>query len=57
MAKFIEQIIQITVSKMVKNSETLTLPLDKEQISQLESIVEELTGNGTIVEISVGKET
>ena len=52
MAKFIEQKIEITISKMFKNSETLFNPLTEDQVSSLEEIVTELAGDGCIIEVS-----
>ena len=52
MAKLIEQTLVITVSKLVPNSDqTSAAPLTPENIAEIASVVEALTGDGTIVEI------
>lgn len=55
MAKFIEQKIEITISKMFKNDQAAMYPISDEQIASLEEIVSELAGDGCIVEISKAK--
>lgn len=51
MAKFVEQKIEITISKMFKSSEAAVFPIADEQIASLEEIVSELAGDGCIVEV------
>jgi hypothetical protein len=53
MAKIIEQTLVITVSKMVPNSaENPALPLTAENLAEVASVVEALSGDGTLVEIT-----
>ena len=51
MAKINEQTIVITVSQLVKNDAPSTALLSDEIIEQLEAVVAELAGAGTMVEI------
>ena len=52
MAKLIEQTLVITVSKLVRNTdEQNQLPLTQENLTEIASVVEELAGEGTIVEV------
>lgn len=51
MAKLIEQTLVVTISKMVKNDAPDSVVLDSDIVSQLEAVVSELAGEGTIVEI------
>ena len=55
MAKVIEQILVITVSRLIKdtdvNDAAISSLLSAEAVAQLEAVVEELAGAGTLVEI------
>ena len=52
MAKLIEQTLVITISKMAKNDAPDAPALPAEVVAQLEAVVTELAGAGTIVEIT-----
>ena len=51
MAKINEQTLVITVSQLVKNDSPAQALLSDEIIAQLEAVVAELAGAGTMVEI------
>ena len=55
MAKVIEQILVITVSRLIKDTDVndadISSLLSAEAVAQLEAVVEELAGAGTLVEI------
>lgn len=51
MAKINEQTLVITVSQLVKDDATTTALLSQEVVAQLEAVVAELAGAGTLVEI------
>ena len=51
MAKINEQTLVITVSQLVKNDAAAQALLSEEIVAQLESVVAELAGPGTMVEI------
>jgi hypothetical protein len=51
MAKINEQTIVITVSQLVKDNTEISALLSDEVIAQLEAVVAELAGSGTLVEI------
>lgn len=51
MAKINEQTLVITVSQLVKDDATTTALLSPEVVAQLEAVVAELAGAGTLVEI------
>ena len=51
MAKINEQTLVITVSQLVKDDATTTELLIAEVVAQLEAVVGELAGSGTLVEI------
>lgn len=51
MAKINEQTLVITVSQLVKDDATTQALLSQEVVAQLEAVVEELAGAGTLVEI------
>ena len=51
MAKINEQTLVITVSQLVKDDAPTESLLSKEVVSQLEAVVGELAGAGTLVEI------
>lgn len=55
MAKFIEQKIEIIISKLFKNREETFLPVNNEQLANLEEIVSEWVVDGCIVEVSQNK--
>jgi len=54
MAKIHEEVIIITVSKLVKDSDTISAPdiANAEIIAALGSVAEELFGNGVVVEVN-----
>jgi len=53
MAKLIEQTLIITVSRMVPNSdENPALPLSPENLAEVASVVEALSGDNTLVEVT-----
>jgi hypothetical protein len=51
MAKINEQTLVITVSQLVKDGANITPLLSADVVSQLEAVVAELAGTGTLVEI------
>jgi hypothetical protein len=51
MAKINEQTLIITVSQMVKDDAPVQALLSSEVVAQLEAVVAELAGTGTLVEI------
>jgi len=51
MAKINEQTLIITVSQMVRDDVAVSALLTEEVIAQLEAVVGELAGTGTLVEI------
>ena len=51
MAKIQEQIIAIKLSKLVKDTDQEQSLTDSESISALETVTQELFGNGVVVEI------
>jgi hypothetical protein len=51
MAKINEQTLIITVSQLVKDDAPLAELLSQEVVAQLEAVVGELAGSGTLVEI------
>jgi len=51
MAKINEQTLVITVSQLVKDDTPAHILLDAEVVAQLEAVVSELAGAGTLVEI------
>ena len=52
MAKLIEQTLVITVSKLVRNTDSdSALPLGTENLAEVASVVEALAGDNTLVEI------
>jgi hypothetical protein len=52
MAKVQEEVIVITVSKLVKNDGTGTDVVTDDIVTALASVAEELLGNGVVVEVS-----
>lgn len=50
MANLQTETIKITLSKMIKNSDTETLIIDAEMIASLEAVISELAGAGVMVE-------
>jgi len=53
MAKLIEQTLVITVSKLVRNTDSdSALPLGPENLAEVASVVEALAGDSTLVEIT-----
>jgi hypothetical protein len=51
MAKINEQTLVITVSQLVKDDTPVQALLNEEVVAQLEAVVSELAGAGTLVEI------
>jgi hypothetical protein len=51
MAKINEQTLVITVSQLVKDDTPAQVLLDTDVVAQLEAVVAELAGAGTLVEI------
>jgi len=51
MAKINEQTLIITVSQLVKDDAPVSALLSEEVVAQLEAVVGELAGAGTLVEI------
>lgn len=51
MAKINEQTLVITVSQLVKDNDPMESLLSDEVVAQLEAVVGELAGAGTLVEI------
>jgi hypothetical protein len=51
MAKINEQTLVITVSQLVKDDASTQTLLNEEVVAQLEAVVAELAGAGTLVEI------
>lgn len=51
MAKINESIIVVKVSELVKDNDEVAQPLTDEAITQLQAVVQELTGPQTLVEI------
>jgi hypothetical protein len=51
MAKIVEEIIVIKLSKLIKEGEILEHISNQEIDSALEQVVQELVGNGVIVEV------
>lgn len=54
MAKIHEEVIVITISKLVKDSDEVDAPdlANSEIIAALGSVAEELLGNGVVVEVN-----
>jgi len=52
MAKVHEEVIVITVSKLIKNDETKTEIINEDITSALASVAEELLGSGVVVEVN-----
>ena len=57
MPKIQEETIQVTLSKLIKNSEDPTENpiVQSELLATLESVVQELIGDGVIVEVNLSK--
>jgi hypothetical protein len=51
MAKINEQTLVITVSQLVKDDASIAPLLSTDVVAQLEAVVAELAGSGTLVEI------
>jgi hypothetical protein len=51
MAKINEQTLVITVSQLVRDGDSVSVLLSEEVVAQLEAVVGELAGVGTLVEI------
>jgi len=51
MAKINEQTLVITVSQLVKDDAPTQVLLSEDVVAQLEAVVAELAGSGTLVEI------
>lgn len=53
MAKLHEEIIVVKVSKLLKDSDTSPVILDNDTMTNIEAVIQELAGAGTLVEINV----
>jgi len=53
MAKINEQTLVITVSQLVRDDAPISALLSNEVVAQLEAVVAELAGAGTLVEIKL----
>jgi hypothetical protein len=51
MAKLVESVLVIKLSKLVKDSEEATVILNDEVQAALEQVTQELVGNGVMVEV------
>jgi len=51
MAKIIEEIVVIKLSKLVRDSDTDTEIVSDDTVTALQSVVEELAGAGIVVEV------
>jgi len=51
MAKIAESTVVIKASRLVRDDEQILAPLDEGLLDQLSAIVQELAGEGTLVEI------
>ncbi len=51
MAQIAESTVIIKASRLVRDNEQVTAPLDEALLDQLSAIVQELAGEGTLVEI------
>jgi hypothetical protein len=51
MAKMIEEVIVIKLSKLVKDSDLTDTIADNDVCSALEQVAQELAGNGVLVEV------
>jgi len=51
MAKLVEEIIVVKLSKLVKDNETSHDILDNKLVDSLESTVQEMVGAGVVVEV------
>ena len=51
MAKIAETTVVIKASRLVRDDEQAIAPLDESLLNQLSAIVQELAGEGTLVEI------
>jgi hypothetical protein len=52
MAKVHEEVVVITVSKLVKNADSITEIINDDIITALGSVAEELLGQGVVVEVN-----
>ena len=52
MAKIQEEVVVITISKLVKNEGSSTDVVTDDILAALASVAEELLGNGVVVEVS-----
>jgi hypothetical protein len=51
MAKINEQTLVITLSQLIKDDANTTAILNSDLVDQLEAVVSELAGSGTLIEI------
>jgi hypothetical protein len=51
MAKIVEELVIIKVSKLVKDSDADEKLLDSKTINSIEQVVQELVGDGIVVEL------
>lgn len=52
MAKLQEDVLVIKISKLVKDSDLVDTTVNADLITNLEAVVQELVGTGTLVEIT-----
>jgi hypothetical protein len=52
MAKIQEEVILITVSKLIKNERPIDSIVNEDIMTALASVAEELLGNGVVVEVN-----
>jgi len=52
MAKLQEDVLVIKISKLIKDTDTVSTALTEELITSLEAVVTELAGAGALVEIA-----
>jgi hypothetical protein len=53
MAKLQEDVVTITISKLIKDADDIGTSLSPELINSLEEVVQELVGAGALIEINV----
>lgn len=52
MAKLQEDVLVIKISKLVKDSDSVSTALSEDLVASLEAVVAELVGDGALVEIT-----
>jgi hypothetical protein len=53
MAKLQEDVLVVKISKLIKDSDSVSTALNEELITSLEAVVQELAGAGALVEITI----